>query len=182
VEHGGDRLKENVLSGEIELCSSLLPVTDEFEWQSVTNEPLVVLLRADHALAREKSADLASLQHLPFILFERGFSLHRVILEACRRRGFEPTIVARSSQIDFMVKLVAVGLGIAFLPRTVAEQRPHPSVRLVLLEEPQTEWNPAMIWRRGAYLSHAAKAWLAIIRESMEKTTDKGEDGWIRSV
>jgi DNA-binding transcriptional LysR family regulator len=169
VEYGGDRLKEILLSGEIELSVSLLPVSDEFEWWEVTNEPLVVLLPADHALARKKSTDLASLQHLPFILFEKGFSLHRVILEACRRRGFEPTIVARSSQIDFMVKLAAAGFGIAFLPRMIAEQRRHPSVRLVRLAEPQTKWNPAMIWRRGGYLSHAAKAWLAIVRESRAK-------------
>jgi DNA-binding transcriptional LysR family regulator len=169
VEYGGDRLKEILLSGEIELSVSLLPVSDEFEWWEVTNEPLVVLLPADHALARKKSTDLASLQHLPFILFEKGFSLHRVILEACRRRGFEPTIVARSSQIDFMIKLAAAGFGIAFLPRMIAEQRRHPSVRLVRLAEPQTKWNPAMIWRRGGYLSHAAKAWLAIVRESRAK-------------
>jgi DNA-binding transcriptional LysR family regulator len=169
VEYGGDRLKEILLSGEIELSVSMLPVSDEFEWLEVTNEPLVVLLPADHALARKKSADLASLQHLPFILFEKGFSLHRVILEACRRRGFEPTIVARSSQIDFMVKLAAAGFGIAFLPRRIAEQRCHPSVRLVRLVEPQTKWNLAMIWRRGGHLSHAAKAWLAIVRESHAK-------------
>jgi DNA-binding transcriptional LysR family regulator len=169
VEYGGDRLKEILLSGEIELSVSMLPVSDEFEWREVTNEPLVVLLLADHALARKKSTDLASLQHLPFILFEKGFSLHRVILEACRRRGFEPTIVARSSQIDFMVKLAAAGFGIAFLPRMIAEQRRHPAVRLVRLAEPQTKWNPAIIWRRGGYLSHAAKAWLAIVRESRAK-------------
>jgi DNA-binding transcriptional LysR family regulator len=169
VEYGGDRLKEILLSGEIELSVSMLPVSDEFEWREVTDEPLVVLLPADHALARKKSTDLASLQHLPFILFEEGFSLHRVILEACRRRGFEPTIVARSSQIDFMIKLAATGFGIAFLPRMIAEQRRHPSVRLVRLAEPQTKWNPAMIWRRGGYLSHAAKAWLAIVRESRAK-------------
>jgi DNA-binding transcriptional LysR family regulator len=169
VEHGGDRLKEILLLGEIELSVSMLPVSDEFEWREVTNEPLVVLLLADHALARKKSTDLASLQHLPFILFEKGFSLHRVILEACRRRGFEPTIVARSSQIDFMVKLAAAGFGIAFLPRMIAEQRRHPAVRLVRLAEPQTKWNPAIIWRRGGYLSHAAKAWLAIVRESRAK-------------
>ena len=169
VEYGGDRLKEILLSGEIELSVSMLPVSDEFEWRELTNEPLVVVLPADHALARKKSTDLASLQHLPFILFEKGFSLHRVILEACRRRGFEPTIVARSSQIDFMVKLAAAGFGIAFLPRMIAEQRRHPAVRLVRLAEPQTKWNPAIIWRRGAYLSHAAKAWLAIVRESRAK-------------
>jgi DNA-binding transcriptional LysR family regulator len=169
VEYGGDRLKEILLSGEIELSVSMLPVSDEFEWREVTNEPLVVLLPADHGLAQKKSTDLASLQHLPFILFEEGFSLHRVILEACRRRGFEPTIVARTSQIDFMVKLAATGFGIAFLPRMIAEHRRHPCVRLVRLAEPQTKWNPAMIWRRGGYLSHAAKAWLAIVRESRAK-------------
>jgi DNA-binding transcriptional LysR family regulator len=68
-----------------------------------------------------------------------------------------------------MVNLVATGLGIAFLPRMVAEGRHHPSVRLVRLAEPQTEWNLVMIWRRDAYLSHAAKAWLAIVRESHAK-------------
>ena len=135
---------------------------------------LVVLLPAKHALARKKSIDLVSLQHLPFILFEKGFSLHQVILEACRRRGFEPTVVARSSQIDFIVNLVATGLGIAFLPRIVAEGRRHPSVRLVRLAEPQTTWNIAMIWRRDAYLSHAAKAWLEIVCESHAKGT-RGE-------
>jgi DNA-binding transcriptional LysR family regulator len=169
VEHGGQRLKEILRSGEIEVAASLLPVSDEFEWQSVAKEPLMVLLPAEHAFAGKKSIDLVSLQHLPFILFERGFGLHRIILEACRRRGFEPTVVATSSQIDFIVSLVAAGLGIAFLPRMVAEQRRHPSVRLVRLAEPQTEWNAAMIWRRDAYLSHAAKAWLAIVRESYAK-------------
>jgi DNA-binding transcriptional LysR family regulator len=168
-EHPGDRLKEILLSGEIELSVALLPVSDELEWQEVTNEPLVVLLPADHALARKKSTNLANLQHLPFILFEKGFQLHRVILEACRRRGFEPAIVARSSQIDFMVELAAAGLGIAFLPRMIAEQRRHPSVRLVRLAEPETTFNLAMIWRRGGYLSHAAKAWLAIVRERYSK-------------
>src|SRR5258708_33058100 len=105
----------------------MLPVSDEFEWREVTNEPLVVLLPADHALARKKSTDLASLQHLPFILFEKGFSLHRVILEACRRRGFEPTIVARRNPIDFTVELSANGFGISFLPRMICAQRPHPA-------------------------------------------------------
>jgi DNA-binding transcriptional LysR family regulator len=168
-EHGPDRLKEILLSGEIEFSVSSLPVSDEFEWQELTNEPLVVLVSADHALARKKSTNLANLQHLPFILFEKGFSLHQVILEACRRRGFEPTVAARSSQIDFIIKLAAAGLGIAFLPRMVAEERQQASLRLVRLAEPETNWNPAMIWRRGGYLSHAAKAWLEIVRERHAK-------------
>jgi DNA-binding transcriptional LysR family regulator len=168
-EHLPNHLKEILLSGEIEFSVSALPVSDEFECQELTNEPLVVLVSADHALARKKSTNLTDLQRLPFILFEKGFSLHQVILQACQRRGFVPTVAARSSQIDFIIKLVAAGLGIAFLPRMVAEERRQSSLRLVRLAEPETNWNPAMIWRRGGYLSHAARAWLEIVRERHAK-------------
>jgi hypothetical protein len=81
-----------------------------------------------------------------------------MVVDACRRAGFEPTVVARSSQLDFIVELVAAGLGIAFLPKMVAEQRRHPSLRTLLLANPEIDWHIAMTRRRGAYLSHAAKA------------------------
>ncbi|MFI5018331.1 MAG: LysR family transcriptional regulator, partial [Dongiales bacterium] len=162
VEHGSTRLEEILLAGEIELGASLLPVPAEFEWQDVRSEPMMVLLPAGQVLAAGESTDLAGLKDLPFILFEAGFALNRVILDACRRRGFQPIIAARSSQIDFIVELVATGLGIGFLPRMIAGQRRHPAVRQVLLAEPQTEWHMAMIWRHGSYLSYAARAWLAL--------------------
>jgi DNA-binding transcriptional LysR family regulator len=94
--------------------------------------------------------------------------LNRIILEACRQRGFEPKVAAQSGQIDFVVALVGAGLGIGFLPQLIADQLSNPSVRSVLLLEPQAEWHIAMIWRRGAYLSHAAKAWLEVLREARE--------------
>ncbi len=165
IEQGGQRVREMLLAGEIDLGASLLPVSDAFDWQKIRSEPLVALLPSSHPLARKKSTDLASLRELPFILFESGFALHRLVLDACIRRGFEPTIVAVSSQVEFMVELAAAGLGVAFLPRLIAEQRRRPALSLVLLEEPQTDWQAAMIWRRGGYLSQAAKAWLAIMRE-----------------
>jgi len=128
-------------------------------------QPLTALLSTNDDLSRRRSVGLPSLKHLPFILFETGFALNRIILDACHRHGFEPNIVARSSQIDFIVELVAAGLGIAFLPRMIAQQRTHPSVRHILLAEPETEWHMAMIWRRDGYLSHAARAWLALAQE-----------------
>ena len=166
VEHGSQRLEEILLAGDIDLAASLLPVSDDFEWQDVTTEPLVVVLPWSHPLAHEKATDLGSLRDFPFILFEAGFGLNKIILDACRRRGFEPTIVARSSQIDFILELAAAGLGAAFLPRMIVEQRSHIAAARVLLAEPQTEWHIAMIWRRGAYLPHAAQAWLALARET----------------
>ncbi len=166
LEHGSQRLEEAVLAGEIELGGSLLPVADAFDWQPVREDPLVVLLPAAHPLAGEPALGLAELAKTPFILFEGGFVLNRRILDACRRRGYVPVEAARSGQVDFIVALVAAGLGAAFLPRLIAEQRPHPGVRAVLLDEPELRWHMALVWRRGGYLSHAARAWLALAREA----------------
>lgn len=165
TERGSDRLREILLAGEIDLAGSLLPVPEEFERQDVRKEPLMAVLPSEHVLVRRKSIDLASLREIPFVLFETGYAVNRIVLNACKQRGFEPVVAARSSQIDFIVELVAAGLGVAFLPRMLVEHRQHPSVGYVRLAEPQTDWHMAMIWRRGAFLSHAAKAWLDIARE-----------------
>ncbi len=165
IESGSDRLEEILLAGEIDLAASLLPVSDDFEWQSVRVEPLMALLPARHALAASGHLVPEALQELPFILFESGFGLNRIILDFCQRHGFTPAIAARSSQIDFIVGLVAAGLGVAFLPRMIADQTPHDGVRAIALQDPLTDWHMAMIWRRGGYLSHAARAWIDILHE-----------------
>jgi DNA-binding transcriptional LysR family regulator len=166
VEHGSGRLEEILRAGEIDVAASLLPVSDDFEWQEVQRERLMVLVSVGHTLARQPQVDLAGLRNEQFLLFEPGFALNRLILDACQKRGFEPTVAARSSQVDFIVELVATGLGIAFLPQSMAEKRNHAFVRRILLDEPNTEWQLVMIWRRGAFLSHAAQAWLAMWRET----------------
>jgi DNA-binding transcriptional LysR family regulator len=58
VERGSDRLQEILLSGEIDLAATLLPVSENFEWQDIRREPLKVLLPSAHILARRKSVDL----------------------------------------------------------------------------------------------------------------------------
>lgn len=165
TEHGSKRLEEMLLEGELELAGSLLPAKDGFDAQAVRCEPLMAVLPRDHPLAREERIGIAALADFPFILFESGFALNQVLEDACARNGFAPRLAARSGQTDFIVELAGAGLGVAFLPRTIAEQRKTQAVRLALLDEPGTQWHMAIVWRQGAYLSHAARAWLDLTRE-----------------
>jgi DNA-binding transcriptional LysR family regulator len=165
VEHGSDRLEEILRAGEIELAASLLPAAPEFLWQPVRSEPMTVLIPRGQMRPPRRSTDLSSLRDLPFVLFEEGFAINRVILDLCRSQGFEPQVIARSSQIDFIVELVSAGLGVAFLPRMIALSQARPSIHQAQLREPQTQWQLAMMWRREAYLSQAARAWLQILAE-----------------
>lgn len=166
TEQGSKRLEEIVLAGEVELAGSLLPTTDDFDFQPVRCEPLMVVMPKDHPLADQDRIGIGALSASPFILFERGFALNRVLVDACERNGFAPTVAARSGQIDFIVELVGARLGIAFLPQTIARQRSTPAVKLLLLDEPGTQWHMALVWRRGGYLSHAARAWVELTRET----------------
>jgi len=48
----------------------------------------------------------------------------------------------------------------------VAKALERPGVVRLPLRSPQDlRWDIAFIWRRGAYLSRAAQAWLALLRE-----------------
>lgn len=162
TEHGGDELMELVRSGDLELAANLFVEMEDLEWQDVKREPLVAVLAADHPLARASSTDIAALKEDAFVLFAEGFAINRLILNACRRHGFDPLVAARSSQVDFLIELAASGVGVAFVPRMLAEQARSARVSALLLTEPGTEWRLTMLWRRGAHLSHAARAWLEI--------------------
>ena len=164
VEHGSKRLEEMVLAGELDLGASLLPVSDVFAFQSLRCEPIDALLAVDHPLAQTDGVALTDLAALPFILFEAGFALNPMILEACGGCGFTPAITARSSQINFIIELVAAGVGVGFLPRMIAQRRAHPGIKAVPLSSPALVWHMALVWRQAGYLSHAAKAWLELAR------------------
>ena len=163
LERGSEALEESLRAGEIELAASLLPVADDLDWQPVRTEPLVALLPRQHPLASSASLQLQDLAEVPFVLFEKGFLLNRHIIQACQVRGFSPREVTRSGQPDFIVALVAAGLGVALLPRMIANARPRADVMIVPLDEPELDWKMVLAWRRGGYLSAAAQAWLRLV-------------------
>ncbi|MGE4267283.1 MAG: LysR family transcriptional regulator [Deferribacterales bacterium] len=165
VEQGGKRLEEMLLAGELDLAASLLPVDSaELDWQEVRSEPMDLLVADDHPLADSKKVGFADMKEFPFILYAQGFALNPMILEACRSKGFSPAIAAQSSQIEFIIGLVAAKLGIALLPRMIAVQHPHPKTVLIPVDNPSVFWRMALMWRKGAYLPPAARAWLELTK------------------
>lgn len=174
AEHGSDQLQESLRAGDVDLAALLLPAPPDFEWQAVRREPLVALLPATDPLLARRSITLEALRGRPFILFEEGFALNRILLDVCTGYGFRPDIAARSSQIEFIIELSAAGIGVAFLPRMIAEQRARAGVAFIEIADPETVWHMALMWRRGAYLSHAARAWLEIARADL---AGKGAEG-----
>jgi DNA-binding transcriptional LysR family regulator len=75
--------------------------------------------------------------------------------------GFTPKEAGRSGQADFLAALVAAGQGVVLLPSVVARGLVRPGVVRLTLKAPAALGYCA----EGAYLSKAAQAWLALLRE-----------------
>lgn len=172
LQEGGSKLVEQlVLSGELELGAGLQPDDPAFDSQPFCNEPLDVLLPAAHPLSGADGVSLKELADTPFLLYQQSFTLNDRLLRACQEAGFTPIEGGRSGQADFLGALVAAGQGVVLLPRIVARELERPGVVRLALDEPDLRWDIAFIWRRGAYLSRAAQAWLDLIGESAAQSS-----------
>ena len=172
LQEGGSKLVEQlVLSGELELGAGLQPDDSAFDSQPFCNEPLDVLLPAAHPLSGANRVSLKELADTPFLLYQQSFTLNDRLLRACQEAGFTPIEGGRSGQADFLGALVAAGQGVVLLPRIVARELERPGVVRLALDEPDLRWDIAFIWRRGAYLSRAAQAWLDLIGESAAQSS-----------
>ncbi|ROM59961.1 LysR family transcriptional regulator [Pseudomonas rhodesiae] len=166
LEGGTRSIEQAILNGELEVGGSLMPSDPAFAWQAFCDEPLDALLPVDHPLAQQPQVRLEALADTPFLMYQRSFVLNDRLLQACQSLGFTPKEAGRSGQADFLAALVAAGQGVVLLPSVVARGLVRPGVMRVPLQAPDyLRWDIAFIWREGAYLSKAAQAWLALLRE-----------------
>jgi DNA-binding transcriptional LysR family regulator len=165
TEQGSKRQEELVLAGEIDIGTSLLPVSGALAWKELRREPIDLLVPLDHPLAASSHARFKDAAEFPVILYAPGFALNPIILDAFKQNQVTPRITTQSSQVGLIIALVAAKLGVAFLPRMIARQANHPGTRSLAIGEPRIFWHMALIWRREGYLSPEAKAWLAIFQD-----------------
>jgi len=162
-EKGSKATETALLGGELELGVLMLPVDAErFNFVPIAKDHLVLAVPVDSKWAKRRTIRLAELKNEPLILFPEDFALNDSILAACGSQGFAPKVGGRSGQLQFIIGLIEAGLGNALLPTTVL--RGMKRVASVKVVEPVINWNIGLAWPRSVYLSHAARALLAVAK------------------
>ncbi|MBL0284777.1 MAG: LysR family transcriptional regulator [Zoogloea sp.] len=170
-ENGGQVIEQQVASGELEVGATLLPADPALglDSRSFGRYPVFVVGTRQARWARAATVPLTALRDEPLLLLGDDFSLTRRIREACVVAGFEARIAAQSSQWDFLVALAAAGLGTTLIPAPLLARLNIGDELLVrpLLAAPESplDWNVALIWKPGRYMSHAARAWVKVCEE-----------------
>ncbi|HET6499138.1 MAG TPA: LysR family transcriptional regulator [Amycolatopsis sp.] len=86
-------------------------------------EEMVLAVAENHALAGKTGLALSDLHAASFIDFRADSTLTAVVEAECTRAGFHRTVTCEVQNIEVLLDLVAQGLGVALLPRPVAEER-----------------------------------------------------------
>jgi len=91
----------------------------------IYRECYMVCLPTSHRLAGEECVRLADLAGEPFVMFGRHSSpaSYDHVISLCDRAGFHPTTSVEVGQLLSVVAMVASGLGVAVVPKSVSNAR-----------------------------------------------------------
>ena len=70
-----------------------------------------------------------------FIVFDRVTDLHQLIMEECKKAGYDPTIFYSSHRKVSVFGLVAANIGLTLVPSKIYEYHKHTDVLSIPLEE-----------------------------------------------
>jgi DNA-binding transcriptional LysR family regulator len=129
-ESRSTQLFRQLADEQIDAAFVRIPPTDQSRIvvDPLVEEPMVLALPSGHALARGKRDKLIPLKALAdetFIVYgePHGPGIHAVAFRAFQAAGFNPSIGQQAAHLASTLNLVAVGLGVSFVPASL--QRMH---------------------------------------------------------
>ena len=109
---------------------------------------------------------MEALRDHPFIALKPGSGLHHALTALSYAAGFIPYIAYESGDINTICALAAEGLGVAIVPRSVAESQGS-GLSLIPFEAPSPYRSVLLVWPNGRVLSPSTEAWLSFFRDTV---------------
>ncbi|SSW65709.1 LysR family transcriptional regulator [Achromobacter agilis] len=108
------------------VCEPPSPDDPDLEAAQVLNDPMLLVLPAGHPLAEAAqitSADLAAQKWIG-VMHKESALRHDTFIAACAKAGFTPTISMEATEPLAALGLVAAGLGVTTVQRSLRHQAP----------------------------------------------------------
>lgn len=123
----------------------------------ITTGQIHVCLPLHHPLSSLSSIPFEQLRNQPFILLKEDTYNRKRVIEECKKHHFTPNIVFSSSQIETIINLLELDIGISFLFDAIAKK--YPSIYSCPLSDP-LDFQIVLAWNPNKYLTNAVKAFI----------------------
>ncbi|MCX4672039.1 LysR substrate-binding domain-containing protein [Streptomyces sp. NBC_01381] len=159
LEEGGSHdLVRELARGALDLALVVLPLpspSPALTTVELLREDLVVVSSPD-APSLGKTVRVADLEQHRLVMFRHGYDLRELTVAACRAAGFEPDFAVEGGEMDAVLGFVQAGLGVAVVPRMVAE-RAGRGLRMTPLARPGLHRTIALAHRSDVAPPRAAR-------------------------
>jgi DNA-binding transcriptional LysR family regulator len=169
LEVGSNSIEEAIADKRIDVGILLGNFRPTFASIPVVDSAMCLLSIKDSQWRNRKTVNLVELKEESFLLFSDTFTLNIMIIKAANTVGFEPKVVCKSSQWDFIAKMVESNMGIALLPQIYCQQLDQEKFNTAVLENPGLNWTLSMAWNTTIAMSPATRAWLNIVKDHKQK-------------
>ncbi|MEV0443287.1 LysR family transcriptional regulator [Streptomyces spectabilis] len=162
IEEGGSHdLVRQLARGALDLALVVLPLpspSPALTTVELLREDLVVVSSPDAPDTPDfgATARVADLQGERLVMFRHGYDLRELTVAACRAEGFEPEFAVEGGEMDAVLGFVRAGLGVAVVPRMVAE-RAGSGLRMTPLARPRLRRTIALAHRSDVAPPRAAR-------------------------
>jgi len=157
---------------DVAFVRSAVSEAEGVAFYDLLEEPMVVALPASHRLARaaRRGLPLGALAGEAFVLYRRaaGPGLYDAIVAACRAAGFSPRVEQEAPRITATLNLVAAGLGVTLVPRSLAGLQAESLIYRPLAGEPRLA-APIRLACRTVDHAAAARRFVALVRREAAK-------------
>lgn len=172
AEEGTMAIREHLEQGQLDVGVIITSnLSYPLEVTPLATTSLVVCLPPGHSLTRRAVVPFGDLRDEAFILLKEDTYSRQLILEECAHSGFSPRVAFSSSQIETILGLVEEGVGVSFLLAPIAAK--HATVVSRPLADPLTI-QAGLAWNAERYLSKAARAFIAFVKEFPAGRTLRG--------
>jgi DNA-binding transcriptional LysR family regulator len=120
VEGEAARLEELLLGGSLDVAvaAGSRPANKRLLHHRLYPESVVVVFPLGHRFEQQESVRLVDLTSESFLL-RANCEKRALLLESCRKQGFEPKIVYRCEREDWIQMMVAAGRGVTVMPENL---------------------------------------------------------------
>ena len=144
---------------------------EKFTCLEICKDKLMVVVSKKNQYAARSKISLQELSKDNFIVFDRVTDLHKLIIEECKKAGYDPIIFYSSHRKVSVFSLVGANIGLALIPSRVYDYHKHPDVIAIPLEE-HIECNMVLAYLKSRRLPEVAKIFIDFLYKKMADSQD----------
>ncbi len=169
---------KQVRSNAADVGFASLPIhSRELAVKKLFQDELVLVVSKHHRFAEKNFVDPDELASERFVLYEQHVSVRQVTDAFFEEVQIDPLVVVESNDTDFVLQMVAAGIGISFMPAwAVTEGLRQDSVRTLLVTGHRLLRTVAIFYLKSNP-SAAVRAFLSFLNEHRDEIQRRAQPG-----